>query len=92
MKLALSACLSIIVTGATSWVVFGQDKVTTTGMKEYVQSRESVLIGTMQQNTKDIASLAGAVKDLTRAQQDLLVEQRVLIEQVRQLVEQGRAR
>ena len=92
MKLALSACVSVIITGATSWMVFGQDAVTESGMREYVQAREQVLMAPIQQNARDIAILTTAVSTLTRAQQDLLVEQRVLVEQVRQLVEQVRGR
>lgn len=70
-SMALVACLAMLVSGAGSWLMFGQDKVTRGEMKEYV-SEKLLPVGRLERNVEKISEL----------QQELLVEQRVLVERL----------
>jgi len=87
MKMALTACLSIIVTGATAWMVFGQDRPNRTEVQNMVNQSILVLDTKVQANSSMAAELKGSVTKLVEAQQALVVEQRVLIERVNTLVD-----
>ncbi len=74
--MALTGCLVMIVTGSSSWLVFGQDKVTRVGMQEYVQQRLA-----------PVNRLERSVEKLVTTQTELLVEQRVLVERLNLFLE-----
>lgn len=91
VKMALTACVSIIVTGATAWLVFGQDKITRTEAEAMMSkamltsSRELEL--RIDSNSATAQRLEASVTELVKAQQAVVVEQRVLIERVNTLVD-----
>jgi len=90
-KMALTACLSVIFTGATAWMVFGQDKISrdeaSAMVASSILSNTSALDLRIKTNESLGAELKSNLSDLVKAQQALVVEQRVLIERVNQLVE-----
>lgn len=90
-KMALTSCLSVIFTGATAWMVFGQDKISRDDASALVSSSILNNNGALDQRLKTNEALGQELKinlnDLVKAQQALVVEQRVLIERVNQLVE-----
>jgi len=75
-KMALTGCLVMIATGASSWLVFGQDKVTRPDMQEYVQEK-----------LVPMERLERSVEKLVTTQTELLVEQRVLVERLNLFLE-----
>jgi len=84
-KLLAAAMGSVIVTGAASWLVFGQDKVTRSEMESYVHNQgpwirqREVIQAAVERNSGDIASIAKSVDELVKSQGALLVEQRILV-------------
>ena len=85
IKIALTACLGIIVTGATAWLVFGQDKITRGEMVEFVNKQTPWVLergqiqGAISRNTQTATELGKQVTALVQAQHQLVVEQRVLV-------------
>ena len=85
MKIALGVMASMIVTGATAWLVFGADKVTRNEMVNYVQtqslwsSERGEVFSTLRNQSEDIGELKALVSTLAQSSTDLLVEQRVLV-------------
>lgn len=85
VKMALAACLSVIVTGTTAWLVFGQDKVTRAEMTDYVRNQapwiaeRGEIQSQIRQNASSVGKLESSVDKLISAQQELLIEQRVLV-------------
>jgi hypothetical protein len=68
-KVALSAALAVIGTGAAAWMVFGQDKVSRMEMHTYVQDK-----------LLPVGRLEKSVEKLVETQKELLIEQRVLVQ------------
>jgi len=93
---ALAATLSIIVTGAAAWLVFGQDKVTRAEMVDYVNTQtpwlreRGEIQSAISQNAESLANLKHNVDALVHAQQELLVEQRILVTKFDAYLEDGR--
>lgn len=87
VKMALTACLSVILTGASAWFAFGQDKVTRPEVAAMINQSLLVLDGKVQSNSSAALELKGSVAELVKSQQALVVEQRVLIERVNTLVD-----
>lgn len=91
VKLALTACLSIIVTGASAWLVFGQDKVTRAEVDASINrallSERRELELRIESNSATAQRLESSITALVQAQQEVVVEQRVLIERVNTLVD-----
>jgi len=93
MKMALTACLSIIVTGAAAWMVFGQDRPARSEVEAMINRSLLVVDAKVQANATAATELKGSVTELVKAQHALVIEQRVLIERVNTLVdriEEGR--
>lgn len=90
-KLALTACISIILTGAAAWIAFGRDATTRPEVQEmiaqYLAPANAAFEARITAQANATAELKGCVTDLVKAQQGLVVEQRVLIERVNTLVE-----
>lgn len=87
MKMALTACLSIIVTGAAAWMVFGQDRPARAEIQNMISQSLLIIDAKVQANSASALRLEGSVTDLVKAQQALVIEQRVLIERVNTLVD-----
>lgn len=93
MKMALAACIGVIVTGATAWVAFGQDKVTRPEMAEYVGQQapwvrdKGEIIAGIKSNVDTTRRLEVSIQNLVDVQTQLLVEQRVLVQRVEDLLE-----
>ena len=85
-KLALTACVSIIITGAGAWLVFGQNKPTRSEVDGMIGSAMVLTESRINANAELTQELKGSVTELVKAQQALVVEQRVLIERVNTLV------
>jgi hypothetical protein len=91
VKMALTACISIIVTGATAWLVFGQDKITRSDAEVLVNrmltTSHRELDLRISSNSETAQRLEASVTELVKAQQAVVIEQRVLIERVNTLVD-----
>jgi len=86
-KMALTACISVILTGGAAWFAFGRD-VTTRPEVEAMIAQSLVPINLSASATAlQTAELKGSVIELVKAQNALVVEQRVMIERVNTLVE-----
>ena len=87
--------MAVIVTGASAWMVFGQDKVTRSEMVEYVKHQapwileKGVISAGIESNREDILRLTNMVEKLVESNTELVVEQRVLTETVKALIENG---
>lgn len=91
-KMALTACISIILTGGAAWTAFGRDTVTRSEVEALVATSLVPVNLASNANAATTAELKGSVIELVKAQQALVVEQRVMIERVNSLVERIDAR
>jgi hypothetical protein len=93
LKIAVSSMLAMIVTGATSWMVFGQDKVSRSEMVDYVSHSSPWVVergeisASVKGNSKNISKLEVIFQRMLDSQQQLVVEQRVLVTKVEALLD-----
>jgi hypothetical protein len=93
MKMAVSAMVAMLVTGAAAWMVFGQDKVTRTEMVDYVAHNSPWVVergeitASVRGNARNLQKLEQICQRLIDAQQQLVVEQRVLVTRVEALLD-----
>lgn len=85
-KMALTACISVILTGGAAWFAFGRDVTTRPEVEAMIATSLVPINLASNANATATAELKGSVIELVRAQQGLVVEQRVLIERVNALV------
>lgn len=93
LKIIVSVMAAAILTGASAWMVFGQDKVTRPDMVDYVQHNSPWVISrgeigaAIKGNIDSIAKLERICERLIVAQQQLVVEQRVMVTKVEALLD-----
>lgn len=83
VRMALAACVSMILTGTAAWFTFGANKITRTDMVEYVAEQNK--IPTLRIDTNDAADkeLRDTVTKLADSQQGLVVELRSFVAEMR---------
>ena len=89
-KMALTACISVILTGGATLLAFGQNLVTRTQAEAMIAQSLVPITLSANANAATTNELKGSVRELVQAQQALVIEQRVMIERVNTLVEQMR--
>jgi len=93
LKILVAALTSILLTGAASWMVFGQDKVTRPELMEHVKTRSPWIMergettAAIKSNAESVGKLEKAVGRMLMAQQELIIEQRVLVTKVDALLD-----
>ena len=83
VRMLLSACVSMILTGTGAWFTFGQNKITRVEMVEYVAQQNiptDLRLDTTEASTSELRSL---VKSLTEQQQSLTIELRTFVAEIR---------
>lgn len=86
-KMALTACVSIILTGGAAWFAFGRDVTTRTEVEAMIAQSLVPITLSANANAAQTTELRTSITKLVESQQGLVVEQRVLIERVNTLVE-----
>jgi len=86
-KIALTACVSIILTGAAAWFAFGRDLTSRPEVEAIVSRNNSTIELRISASAVQMSELKGSVTKLVEAQQALVVEQRVLIERFNMLMD-----
>ena len=95
LTVTVGVLVSMVITGAAAWLVFGQDKVTRGEMIDYVQNQSPWIVdrgeirSNIRTNTSHVEKLGASIDKLVAAQRELLVEQRVLVSKFDQLVEEN---
>lgn len=86
-KMALTACVSIILTGGAAWFAFGRDVTTRPEVEAMIAQSLVPITLSANANAAQTTELRSSITKLVESQQGLVVEQRVLIERVNTLVE-----
>lgn len=70
----------MVITGATAWLVFGQDKVSRDELIDYFGEKPGALTERVQNNGEDIAELRDLMAAHTKVQTELLIDFRLLLD------------